>query len=821
MYAVSEINVNLERKVRAVADKNIFNRDYILLDGAMGTMLQKKGMEVGTVPETLNIVKPEWIIDIHKSYIDAGAQIVYANTFGANRYKMEDTGYTVEELISAAIDNAKKAAEGTDTLVALDIGPIGQLLEPTGSLTFEEAYDIFKEEVVAGSNADVIVIETMTDLMETKAAVLAAKENSDKPVMCTMTFEENRRTFTGCSVSAMCLTIQGLGVDALGVNCSLGPRDLLPIVEEISKWSRVPIVVKANAGLPDPVTNRYNVLPDEFAEICHEMLKFGAKVMGGCCGTTPDYIAKLKEMLEQASVNNEFGKIEKQSCLAVCSPLKTVIVDQPRIIGERINPTGKKRFEQALRENDMDYIMSQAIEQVEGGADILDVNVGSPDIDEREMMVKTVKTLQSVVDVPLQLDSTKPEVLEAALRVYNGKPIVNSVNGEEEVLDKILPLVAKYGAAVIGLTLDENGIPPKAEDRVKIAEKIMKKAMSYGIPKEDIIIDCLVLTVSAEQKAAGETLKAVNIVKNKLGLRTVLGVSNISFGLPNREMINKTFLTMALDRGLDLPIMNPNVSAMVWAVKTYKVLAAIDENAMDFIDYSNKAQPEITTVQKTATPASSGESVSLGSEKADAILKAMETGLKAEGKRLTSELLKEMDAMEIINGILIPALDVIGDKFEKGTIFLPQLILAADVAKECFEEIKVFLADSGEQSESKGKIIVATVKGDIHDIGKNIVKVILENYGYDVIDLGRDVDCMKVVEAAIENDIHLVGLSALMTTTLGSMEETIKLLREHNVDCKIMVGGAVLTEDYAMKIGADYYAKDAKMSADIAKKVLG
>lgn len=821
MYAVLGINANLERKVRAVADKNIFERDYILLDGAMGTMLQKKGMEVGAVPETLNIVKPEWIIDIHKSYIDAGAQIVYANTFGANRYKMESTGYTVEELIQAAISNAKKAAEGTDTLVALDMGPIGQLLEPTGSLSFEEAYDIFKQEVIAGKDADVIVIETMTDLMETKAAVLAAKENSDKPVMCTMTFEANRRTFTGCSVSAMCLTIQGLGVDALGVNCSLGPRDLLPIVKEISEWTSVPIVVKANAGLPDPVTNTYNVFPDEFAEVCREMLPYGVKVLGGCCGTTPDYIAKLKEMLEQAAKNKEFKKADPVHQLAVCSPLKTVVVDQPRIIGERINPTGKKRFKQALRENDMDYILSQAIEQVEGGADILDVNVGSPDIDEKEMMVKTVKTLQSIVDVPLQIDSTKPEVLEAALRVYNGKPIVNSVNGEEEVLDRILPVVAKYGAAVIGLALDENGIPPKAEDRVKIAEKIMKKAISYGIPKEDIIIDCLVLTVSAEQKAAAETLKAVHMVKNELGLRTVLGVSNISFGLPNREIINKTFITMALDRGLDLPIMNPNVASMVWAVKAYKVLAAIDENSMDFIEYSSKVEPEVTTVKKTGSVGTSGGDVSLGSEKGDAILKAMETGMKHDGKQLTTELLNEMDAMEIINGILIPALDVIGDKFEKGTIFLPQLILAADVAKECFEAIKVHLANSGSQSESKGKIIVATVKGDIHDIGKNIVKVILENYGYDVIDLGRDVDCMRVVEAAIENDVHLVGLSALMTTTLGSMEETIKLLREHNVDCKIMVGGAVLTEDYAMKIGADYYAKDAKMSADIAKEVLG
>lgn len=821
MYAVLEINANLERKVKAVENKKIFDRNYILLDGAMGTMLQKKGMEVGTVPETLNILKPEWIIDIHKSYIEAGSQIIYANTFGANRYKMEEIGYSVEELIEAAINNAKKAAEGTDTLVALDMGPIGQLLEPTGSLSFEEAYDIFKQEVIAGKDADLIVIETMTDLMETKAAVLAAKENSNLPVMCTMTFEDNKRTFTGCSVSAMCLTLQGLGVEALGVNCSLGPKDLLPIVEEISQWTSIPIVVKANAGLPDPVTNTYNVSPQEFAGVCNQMLKFGAKVMGGCCGTNPEYIAKLKAMLENAVANNQMKKNERQHTLSVCSPIKTVVVDQPRIIGERINPTGKKRFKQALKENNMDYILSQAIEQVEAGADILDVNVGSPDIDEKEMMVRTVKALQSIVDVPLQIDSTKPEVIEAALRVYNGKPIVNSVNGEDKVLDAILPVVAKYGAAVIGLTLDENGIPDRAEDRVAIAKKIMDKAMAYGIPKEDIIIDCLTLTVSAEQKAAGETLKAMNIVKNELGLRTVLGVSNISFGLPNREIINKTFLTMALANGLDLPIINPNVPSMVWAVKTYKVLAAIDENSMEFIEYSNRVEPEVTAIKIQASSKVSNASVSLELESADAILKAMETGMKAEGKHITAELLKETGAMEIINDMLIPALDVIGDKFEKGIIFLPQLILAADVAKECFEVIKGYLADTGSNSESKGKIIVATVKGDIHDIGKNIVKVILENYGYDVIDLGRDVDCMKVVETAIENDVHLVGLSALMTTTLGSMEETIRLLRENNVDCKIMVGGAVLTEDYAMKIGADYYAKDAKMSADIAKKVLG
>ena len=800
---------------------NLFDRDYIILDGAMGTMLQQKGMELGVVPETLNITKPEWIVDIHSQYINAGSDVVYANTFGANRYKMKDTGYTVEELISAAIKNAKTAAKDTNALVALDVGPIGQLLEPTGSLSFEEAYDIFKEEILAAKDADLVVIETMTDLMEIKAAVLAAKENSTLPVITTMTFEENMRTFTGCSVSAMCLTLEGLGVDALGVNCSLGPKDLLPIVAEIANWTSLPIVVKANAGLPDPVTNTYNVLPDEFASIYKEMLQYGVHTIGGCCGTTPEYIKKLKQMAEEANENGEFVKGSMKRQLSVCSPTKTVIVDQPRIVGERINPTGKKRFKQALMENDMDYILGQAIEQIEAGAEILDVNVGLPEIDEKEMMIKTVKALQSIVDVPLQIDSTKPEVIEAALRVYNGKPILNSVNGEDKILDEILPIVAKYGAAVIGLTLDENGIPDSAEKRVKIAEKIMNKAMSYGIPKEDVIIDCLTLTVSAEQKACLETLKALNIVKNKLGLRTVLGVSNISFGLPNRETVNKYFLTMALYSGLDLPIINPNVSSMVWAVKTYKVLADIDKNSMDFIEYSSTHEAESVAKKSEQTGSDTGNvTATLSTPEANKILHAMETGMKNEGKRLTEECLNKFDVMDIINEMLIPALDVVGDKFEKGKIFLPQLILAADVAKECFEVIKTFLADKGAGSESKGKIVIATVKGDIHDIGKNIVKVILENYGFDVIDLGRDVDPEIVLKATVENDVHLVGLSALMTTTLGSMEDTIKLLRANNVDCKIMVGGAVLTKDYAMEIGADYYAKDAKMSADIAKEVL-
>lgn len=801
---------------------SIWNNGFILLDGAMGTMLQSKGMEMGTIPETINITKPEWIIDIHKDYIQAGSNIIYTNTFGANRYKMKDSGYTVDKLINSAISNAREAVKGTDCRVALDIGPIGQLLEPTGSMSFEEAYDIFKEQVEAGKDADIIVIETMSDLIEIKAAVLAAKENSDLPVMATMSFESNMRTFTGCSVSAMCMTLEGLGVDALGVNCSLGPKELLPIVEEISKWTTLPIIVKANAGLPDPVTNTYNILPEEFADICEEMVKYGVKIFGGCCGTNPEYIKRLNQMLHSTS---EKSQKENSQQLAVCTPTKTVIVDSPRIIGERINPTGKKRFKQALKDQDMDYILNQAIEQVEAGAEILDVNVGSPEVDEKEMMVKTVKALQSIVDVPLQIDSTKPEVIEAALRVYNGKAIVNSVNGEEAVLDAILPIVAKYGAAVVGLTLDENGIPNTAEGRVDIAKRIMEKALSYGVKKEDIIIDCLTLTVSAEQKAAGETLKALNTVKNELGLKTVLGVSNISFGLPNREIINRTFLTMALNAGLDLPIINPNVASMVWAVKAYKVLSTIDENAMEFIDYSSKVTAVVEEkVVQTATQAGDDNSQTKATEKGLAnidILKAMENGLKNEGRKITREMLVETTAMEIINEMLIPALDVIGDKFEKGTIFLPQLILAADVAKECFDEIKEYLAKEGGETESKGTIVLATVKGDIHDIGKNIVKVILENYGYNIIDLGRDVPPETVVNAVIDNNVKLVGLSALMTTTLVSMEETIELLRRNNSDCKIMVGGAVLTKEYAMEIGADYYAKDAKMSADIAKEVLG
>ncbi len=769
----------------------------------MGTELQARGLKLGGVPEILNFTHPEWIEDIHKTYISAGANIIYTNTFGSNRYKLEETNKTTEEVITEAIKIAKSACKGTDTLVALDIGPIGQLLEPTGSLSFEEAYDIFKEQIIAGKDADVIVFETMTDLYEIKAAVLAAKENSSKPVLCTMTFEQNLRTFTGCSISSMAMTLQGLGVDALGLNCSLGPKELLPVVKELVKWTSIPVIVKPNAGLPNPETNTYDISPQEFSDYMIELSKLGVKIFGGCCGTTPKFIKSLTDTFKniEYTPNTSFEEVS-----AICSPSNTVIIDQPRIIGERINPTGKKVFKEALKNNDIDYILGQAIEQIHAGADILDVNVGLPDIDEKNMMITVVKKLQSIVDVPLQIDSTIPEVLESALRIYNGKPIVNSVNGEEESLNSVLPLVKKYGASVVGLTLDKNGIPAKAEDRVNIAEKIINKAMSLGIKKSDIYIDCLTLTASAEQSGVMETLKALKMVRENFGVQTVLGVSNISFGLPNRELVNHNFLTMALTYGLTLPIINPNVESMTGAIRAYKLLKGIDKNSVEFIKSYGNQQNTKTTAEKSSTID---------------IFYAIENGLKNDGAKITEELLKTLSPMQIINEMLIPALDKSGNLFEKGIIFLPQLILSAEVAQAAFEIIKKHMIKENNTPISKGNIVLATVKGDVHDIGKNIVKVLLENYGYTVIDLGKDVEYQAVVDAVIEHKSKLVGLSALMTTTLKSMEETIKLIKLNNLDCKIVVGGAVLTPDYAIKIGADFYAKDAKESVDVAKKILG
>lgn len=783
-------------------NKLLKENKFIILDGAMGTQLQAKGLKTGECPELLSITHPEIVEDIHRSYINAGSMIVYTNTFGANSYKLAESGYTVQEVVSASVKVAKNATKGTSALVALDIGPIGKLMEPTGSMSFDEAYNTFKEVVEAGKDADLIVFETMTDLLEIKAGVLAVKENSNKPVICTMTFEENMRTFTGCCVSSMAITLEGLGVNALGVNCSLGPVQLQGVVNELAKWTTLPVIVKPNAGLPDPATGKYNLSPVDFAtSIAESIVPTGALILGGCCGTTPEYIKELTTALSKI----EPVKRSNKAVSAVCSATKTVVIDQPRIIGERINPTGKKLFKEALRNNDLDYILTQGIEQVNAGADILDVNVGLPEIDEEKMMVRAVKGLQGVVDVPLQLDSTIPQVLESALRVYSGKPIVNSVNGEEKSLEAVLPLVKKYGASVVGLTLDKNGIPKTAEGRFEIAKRIVERANALGIENKDIYIDCLTLTASAEQEGVIETLNALERVKKELGVKTVLGVSNISFGLPNRELVTSTFLTMALQKGLDLPIINPNVDAMTGAVRAYKLLANIDKNSVDFIKAYNNAP-----AKKQATTAKAEVSLSY----------AIENGLKKEGALVTEKLLEAFTPMEIINQQLIPTLDKAGADFETGKIFLPQLIQSATAAQACFEVIKKKLINENSAPVSKGKIVLATVKGDVHDIGKNIVKVLLENYGYTVIDLGKDVEYEEVVKATIENDVKLVGLSALMTTTLKAMEETIALLRK-SCDCKVMVGGAVLTPEYAEKIGADYYSRDAKESVDIAKRVLG
>ena len=782
----------------------------VLLDGGMGTMLQARGLPVGATPELVALEHPDWLRDIHTAYLDAGSQIIYANTFGANREKLERTGRTVEEIVTAAVTVAKEAAAGRG-LVALDIGPCGQLLEPTGMLGFEETVDLFAQVVRAGvkAGADLIAIETMTDLQEARAALLAAKENSNLPVLVTMTYEASGRTFLGCSPAAAALTLEGLGADAVGVNCSLGPREMPPLVEELLKWTNLPIVLKPNAGLPHPDGSGYDITPLEFAQSLAALADMGVKVFGGCCGTTPEYIALLSKELEGKTVK----AVPRHVPAAVCSATQAVPIDRVRVIGERINPTGKKLMKEALRRGDVDYMLGQALAQTEAGADILDVNVGLPEIDEGDMMERTVKALQGVTDAPLQLDSTDPKVLERALRVYCGKAIVNSVNGESASLETILPLVKKYGAAVVGLTLDENGIPKTAQARVDIARRILERAQELGIRKEDVYIDCLTLTVSAEQAAASQTLEALHRVKTELGLKTVLGVSNISFGLPARPLVNQNFLTMAMAAGLDLPIINPNVDAMMAAVRCFHLLTNVDTDAREFIAaYANASvSTSITAGNTPAAPQTTGRSLK------DLVV----AGLKGEAGQATRALLETTAPMDIVDNILIPALDQVGADFEQNKVFLPQLIQSAGAAQAAFEVIREKLSTGEGGNVSRGNVVLATVKGDIHDIGKNIVKVLLENYGYTVIDLGRDVDPAAVVEAARKYEAPLVGLSALMTTTLKSMAQTIAQLHDAGLPCKIMVGGAVLTPEYAQEISADFYARDAKESVDIAKRVVG
>ena len=788
-------------------------------------MLQSAGMSPEETTTEFGLAHPEILTQIHKKYIEAGADIVYASTFGTNRFKKKEIGEcTLQEAVRIQVQAAVKAkeimaAQGREVAVAIDLGPLGELLEPMGTLSFEDAYDAFREVIQAGCDlADLIVIETMTDLYEVKAAVLAAKETCDLPVVVTMTFEENGRTFTGVSLEAMALTLEGLGVDAMGINCSLGPVEIFPMAEKLRSLTDLPLVIKPNAGLPDPATGAYDITCDQFVEKMEDFLKLGVELIGGCCGTTPEYIEGLAKIAAKFGGTEDSAKpSEEKKTLQVCSGNTVVTVDHVTVIGERINPTGKKRLKQALLDEDFDYILSQAIEQIDAGAEILDVNVGVPSLDDVKMLPLVIKKLQSITGLPLQIDSGNPEAIEAALRVYNGKAIVNSVNGEEKVMENILPLVKKYGAAVVGLTLDENGIPNKAEDRFAIAKRILERALEYGIPRENVIIDCLTLTASAQQKEVVETLKAVRMVKEQLGLKTALGVSNISFGLPLRPIINRTFLTMAMECGLDLPIINPNSEDMMASIFAFHVLHNIDENATVFIERYGDAALETSKISQKKDTAVTGSSAN-GDGSHD-IFYCIEKGMKADTVVAVEKLLQDHTEMELVNDFLIPALDKVGQGFEKGTIFLPQMLQAATAAQAGFDIVKTKLAESDKETVSLGQVVIATVKGDIHDIGKNIVKVIMENYGFQMIDLGRDVPPETIVETVKEKNIKLVGLSALMTTTLKSMEETIVAVKEAAPDCKVMVGGAVLTADYAEKIGADYYCKDAMKSVEAAQEV--
>ena len=792
------------------------SREFVFLDGGFGTQLAARLDEMPEVPETVNITHPEIVSAIHRSYIDAGSDIVYTCTFGASRYKIARSGYSVSEIVKAAIANARKAAEGTETLVALDIGPVGRMMEPNGDMTFDEAYDMFTEIVEAGKDADLIVCETMTDLYELRAAVLAAKEHSTLPVICTMSFEKSGRTFSGTEASSMALTMSGLGVAALGINCSLGPTDFLPLLETISKWTDLPIIAKANAGLPDPVTGEYSISPEQYADEAVKFIDHGVKLIGGCCGTTPDYIRAIKSAYKSRSYRHQ----EAESFSAVCSAEKTVLIDRPLIIGERINPTGKKKLKEALRSGDMDYILELALKESEEGAQILDVNAGVPQVDEKKVIVDIVKKLQGNVSAPLQIDSGDAEAMEAALRVFAGKAIINSVNGTEASLSAILPIAAKYGAAVVGLTLDEDGIPKTADKRIEIAEKILERALSYGIRKEDVYIDCLTLTVSAEPGAAMQTLDALQTVKNKLGLKTVLGVSNISFGLPARSVVNAAFLQMALSRGLDLPIMDPGDPLMIRAMDTNALISGIDTNAKDYISKYTGFDVQAGD-SLSSKPSASGSSGSAGTEddQENDLVYLIQNGLEEKTCSTVRSLLEHEDPLDVIAERLIPVMNKTGEDFEKGRIFIPQLLTAAKTAQKAFDVVKDKMSESGQKGGSRGTVIIATVKGDVHDIGKNIAKVVLDNYGYEIIDLGKDVCPEDIVEKTVQTGARLVGLSALMTTTLPNMEQTVKMIKEKAPGCFIMAGGAVVTEEYARMIGADFYVPDAQASVKAAGAV--
>jgi len=778
-------------------------KELLFFDGGMGTLLQKEGLKPGELPENWNIEKKDVIQSIHRSYYEAGSNILLTNTFGANTVKYHDQAYTLKQIVNAAVENVKSVVE--DAIVALDVGPTGKLLKPMGDLEFEAAYDAFKEVMIYGEQAgvDLIHIETMSDTYEVKAAVLAAKENTSLPVFATLIFDDRGKLLTGGDVPSVVALLAGLRVDALGINCGMGPEQMLPILKEIVQYTSLPIIVKPNAGLPKQRDGQtyYDVTPEKFAAALTEIVQNGACVIGGCCGTTPEHIRAMVDACKDMKI---VKPTYKQATLVSSYGKAVEIGDKPVVIGERINPTGKSKFKQALKDHDIDYILKEALTQQDKGAHILDVNVGLPDIDEVSMMQKAVTEIQGITNLPLQIDTVNVKALEAAMRIYNGKPMVNSVNGKQESMDAIFPLVKKYGGVVVGLTLDENGIPETAEGRVAIAGKIIEEAKKYGIDKKDIVIDVLTLTISSEPNSAKVTLDALRMVREQFGVRTVLGVSNISFGLPNRPIINSYFYTMAMQRGLSAGIVNPSSDAMMRAYYSYCALMGYDQNCKVYIEQCGQQMENKIIPQANAT-------LNLQT--------VIEKGLKEEAYALAKELVQNQKPLDVIQEYLIPALDNVGKGFENGTIFLPQLLMSAEAAKQAFEVLKENMSSEGEQDIKKEKIVLATVKGDIHDIGKNIVKVLLQNYSFDVIDLGKDVSAERIVDTVLEQNVQLVGLSALMTTTVVSMEECIKLLREKAPNCKVMVGGAVLNQEYADMIGADFYGKDAMQSVYYAQKV--
>ncbi len=794
----------------------------VFFDGGMGSLLQANGLKPGELPETWNVIHPEIITKIHREYLEAGADIISTNTFGANGLKFhKDAEYGLEEVVTEALRNAKEAVKTASYpagrgkgYIALDIGPTGKLLKPLGDLDFEAAYELFAQVVRIGERegADLIIIETMSDSYEAKAAVLAAKENSSLPVFVTMIFDEKGKLLTGGNVESTVALLEGLGVNALGINCGLGPVQMKEILSDIMKVVSIPVIVNPNAGLPRSEGGQtvYDIDADEFASVMKEIVEMGACVVGGCCGTTPEHIYKTTVVCKDLTAVMP----GKKNRTVVSSYAQAVVIGRdPVIIGERINPTGKARFKQALRDHNLEYILREGVAQQDNGAHVLDVNVGLPEIDEPSMMVEVIKELQSIIDLPLQIDTSNIDAMEKAMRIYNGKPMINSVNGKKEVMDAIFPLVKKYGGVVVALALDEGGIPETAEGRIQVAKKIYAYAAKYGISPKDIVIDALCMTVSSDSQGALVTLEALRRIRDELGGRTTLGVSNISFGLPQREIVNATFFAMALQNGLSAAIINPNSEAMMRSYYSYRALADLDPQCSDYIAvYSG----QVTTLGETVKP---GGSSGIGNSSVGEITLAesIAKGLKDRAHAAVKELLKEREPLTIINEEMIPALDRVGKGFEKGTVFLPQLLMSAEAAKAAFEVIKEQMAMSGVAQEKKGRIILATVKGDIHDIGKNIVKVLLENYSYDVIDLGKDVPPETVVETAVRDGVSLVGLSALMTTTVPSMEETIRQLRAQAPHVKVMVGGAVLTKDYAETIGADRYCRDAMASVNYAE----